>query len=383
MTTHPKPSRPARLFAASFAIAAGVLAIAPAAVAQPVMHPSPGSPPPTGSTPLVGGINEKPPIQIIPDKIDLGPIAPGGKAPGVVKVKNISDKPMSLKEIIPTCKCTRAELAKSDLQPGEETELFIEVTPGYKLGKLGRPRAAYVYFDPYLEPQILEIMYEVTYPIRCEPHYLRTEDIEPNRKGEITLSSLDEKPFRVLRVNNAPVAYADGFDPAKDAPRNKYAVKWDLSQGRMPPWLILETDRADAPVMEVDLLHDEIRLAEREAAIGKLHVTPGGWNFNIMQPGKAQTYDVKVYGVIDAPQELSVTSPFSQDLTARILSWKPSDMKDGKMVYTIEIKPRDGFEGMFLVPLYFKRKDEQYRAWVFGRVEQPGAKVSQLENATN
>lgn len=383
MTTQPMPSRPARFIAASVAVALAMFASASAAFAQTTPQPAPGGPPPAGSTPLVGGINEKPPIQITPDKIDLGPITPGGKAPGVVKVKNISDKPLSLKEIVPTCKCTRAELAKNDLQPGEETELLFEVTPGYKLGKLGRPRAAYVYFDPYLEPQILEIMYEVTYPIRYEPHFLRTEDIEPDRKGELTLSSIDEKPFRMLRVNNQPVVYADGFDPAKDAPRNKYVVKWDLSQGRMPPWLILETDRADSPVMEVDLLHDEIRLAEREAAIGKLHVTPGGWNFNVMQPGNAQTYEVKVYGVIDAPQELSVSSPFSQDITARIVSWKPSDMKDGKMVYTIEIKPRDGFEGMFLVPLYFKRKDEQYRAWVFGRVEQPAAKVSQLEGAKN
>lgn len=382
MTSQPTPSRPARVFAASVAIAAAMLASASAAFAQTTLQPLPGGP---GSvaTPLVGGINEKPPIQIIPDKIDLGTIAPGGKTAHSVKIKNVGDKPLDFKEAVPTCKCTKPEMVKQYLEPGEETELLFEVTPGYTLGRLPRPRAIYVYFEPYLQPVVLEIMYEVSYPVRCTPHLLRTEDIEPDRKGEITLVSIDEKPFRVLRVNNAPVVYADGFDAAKDAPRNKYVVKWDLSQGRMPPWMIIETDRADCPVMELDLLHDEIRLAEREAAIGKLHVTPGGWNFNIIPAGQPKRYDVKVYGVIDAPQELTVSSPFSQDITARIISWKPNDIRDGKMVYTIEVRPRDGFEGMFLVPLYFKRKDEQYRAWVFGRVEQPESKISQLEGAKN
>lgn len=352
-------------------VMAALSALVCSAVADPGLAQSPSPAPAQKPAELVQGVSAPPPIEFDPPTIDLGTTRPGSMAPGLARVKNVGQETLVLKETIGNCQCFKViKLGQETLKPGESTDLVFEMEVSYRLGKPMKPKAVYVYFGGYYEPKVLEVYNEVSYPVRVEPPYLKAEEIDPTRTGEITLTAVDQKPFRVIRVNNEPPVFADGFNPASDAPKNVYRVKWDFTKGKLPPWLLVETDRDDCPIIDIDLLHDEVRLPEREVAQGRLHVSPGGWNFGVWKGATTKTFDVRIHG-LEAGQTPQLSTPFSQDVIVGIVGTRPDDRNRERTVYTLKVTPREGFEGLLFTPIYYRVGESQYRTWIYGRVESP------------
>ena len=77
-----------------------------------------------------------------------------------------------------------------------------------------------------------------------------------------------------------------------DAPRNRYTLRWDLTSyttQTMPWWWVVETDRPDAPLVDVRVMHDSTKIDRSRTSRwirGDLRILAG-----VLRPG--QTYDIR------------------------------------------------------------------------------------------
>jgi hypothetical protein len=109
----------------------------------------------------------------------------------------------------------------------------------------------------------------VALPVRAEPtsiDALKHQDGSQATTGVFTVYAADHKPFRVLAVNGRPPVLVD-FDPEKDTQRDKYVLRWDLSEyelatcknaagERLPIGLVVETDHPAAPMFDLEIRHE-------------------------------------------------------------------------------------------------------------------------------
>jgi hypothetical protein len=85
----------------------------------------------------------------------------------------------------------------------------------------------------------------------------------PTLNGVLTVRTVDGMPFRILAVNGVAPAFVD-YNPAVDEPRPMYRITWDVGEfnprtcvnsagKKMPGWYLIEIDRPDAPVLDVEV----------------------------------------------------------------------------------------------------------------------------------
>jgi hypothetical protein len=101
---------------------------------------------------------------------------------------------------------------------------------------------------------------EVALAVRAVPPALAAYKV--GLQGEIEVQSLDGKPFRVLGAGGREPQFV-GFDPRTDSPRPRYRLRWDLSgytAGTMPWWWVVETDRPEAPLVDLRVQHEWTRV---------------------------------------------------------------------------------------------------------------------------
>ncbi len=228
--------------------------------------------PPQTSGPLPAS-----PIQFDPPSLNLGFISPHQEASGVVEVRNPTDKPLRILASRASCTCTSVNLANTVIPPGGSVPLEATLKAG---GQLGPKNAAVrVLIEGYEITQV-DVRSIVTLAVRAEPGYIMAnrlspdvanprdaspQDFEDVNYGELTVSSLDGRAFRILASNQRPPVYLD-FDPSRDEPRNTYRIVWDLSEydavtcrdsggEPMPAWWIIETDHPDCPIFDLQVRH--------------------------------------------------------------------------------------------------------------------------------
>src|SRR5262245_36841635 len=98
-----------------FVLLISVTALAPAL--QPTSAPASA---PT-SAPVAKGVVLYPET----DTWDFGSVWYGDKPEGQIKLSNNGDVPLRIARVAPSCACTTADVAKKELQPGEETVLSL------------------------------------------------------------------------------------------------------------------------------------------------------------------------------------------------------------------------------------------------------------------
>jgi hypothetical protein len=195
------------------------------------------------------------PVVIEPPEQDLGRIAPGSSQARSFVIRNTGDSPARIVSSYPSCKCTTlTDLAGTVIPPGGTVELKASLdaprAPGTKDAKV------FVTFEGGVRPLIAKLHGEVTLPVQPSPTFV--DALKGNRSGTIELASTDGKPFRVLSVDGAVPQFAD-FDPAGDAPRNHYLVRWDLSMvpdGKFRQWMMVETDRDDCALVPLRIRNE-------------------------------------------------------------------------------------------------------------------------------
>jgi hypothetical protein len=233
----PAPSGPT----SAPASAAGTAPSAAAPPTPPAISASPAS----AATPAPTA----PPLKLEPAVLDLGFMAPRAGGRGTVKLTNTGTEPLTIAAVTPSCKCTTTSaLAGKVIAPGA-SETLEAVLDGAALPQTHRASIK-VAVEGYSDVLEIQLRGETANPVRCIPSILNAVEGKP-RSGRFVVESIDRRPFRICAVGGRAPEYI-GYSPS-EPPRSQYLVKFDLDSWtpEPPAYLVIETDRADCPVLDL------------------------------------------------------------------------------------------------------------------------------------
>lgn len=224
------------------------------------------------------------PCSIEPKVARIGEVKPNSTTQAVFTLKNTGATPLVVKSVKPSCKCTGiSDIVGQTIAPGATLQLKASL----KAPPVPGPKDAKVFIDFENVPGVAIAMLEgeVVMPILAAPPFV--DALNSVTSGATKVRSADGKPFKVVTAGGAAPVFV-GFDPAKDAPRSEYELRWNLPAGATPPvWWAVETDRADCPVIPLRVRHDQtgarwdMERFQREWIL-KDQIALGG----LMEPGK-------------------------------------------------------------------------------------------------
>jgi len=194
-------------------------------------------------------------VTVEPAIKDFGLVEASQELPAVFKIRNNSSSALQIVTLLPSCKCTTtADYTGRTIAPGESLELAATLnapaTPGVKEAKVN------VVFSGYTKPTLLQLKCDVRLPIRAVEEFV--DALKGVTSGVLTIESTDGQPFTIVSSNGGKPSFVD-FDPAKDSPRSQYRLNWSVDgwpcEG-MRLWWIIETDRADCPILPCRIRHE-------------------------------------------------------------------------------------------------------------------------------
>jgi hypothetical protein len=112
-----------------------------------------------------------------------------------------------------TCSCTVPDLKKKDYNPGESGEISVQYhAPTYQ-----GPTSQHIFVttnDPNNAKVELAIRAYVRPKVKVEPNQMTLSILAPNAgAGQITLKSLDDKPFAITKIDSQGGVFTIDFDP--------------------------------------------------------------------------------------------------------------------------------------------------------------------------
>ncbi|MCH2162521.1 MAG: DUF1573 domain-containing protein [Phycisphaerales bacterium] len=324
--------------------------------------PQPAWTPPATKPQKIGMLSTSTPqggtLVITPAKFDFGDVGPGTMHPATFQLTNNGRSPLRIDSATPSCTCTTiTDLAGTELAPGSTVQLEAALEspkqPGEKSAKV------FVRLSGVEQPLIVEIVGNVTLPIRAEPAF--ADALKGKTSGTIMLSSIDGKPFKVLSSNGGQPTFI-GYNAAKDPPQSRYAVAWSImgmACEAMPRWWVFETDRADSPLVPCRVRND-CTGSKRDMGRYQRH-----WIFSdqLLDAGTVRAgvpFTVKVDLEYYNPRQAgAVTQPaWSNRLSASVatsaasVSLSRATPIDGKNVQIeLQVVPSKGFSGLLYLPV--------------------------------
>lgn len=194
-------------------------------------------------------------LMVEPPSVNFGVVAPGTKHVARFVLRNTSAEPLTIARAQPSCKCTDiSDIVGKTIPPNGQLELSaalaVPKSPGEKDAKVmisleGKPGLI-----------LAQMVADVTLPVRVDPSYI--DLLKGAQAGVIRLSSVDGKPFTITAGGGRAPSLV-GFNPATDAPRASYVMNWnasELSNGSLPQWWVVSTDRADCPQIPIRIRHE-------------------------------------------------------------------------------------------------------------------------------
>ena len=286
------------------------------------------------------------PIIIAPPVVELGNIEPGSTHPAKFTIINSGKTEVTVLAATPNCKCTAiSDIAGKRIAPGGTLELSASLAapraPGVK------EAVVFLTFNG-APPAQAKIRGDVRLKVVADPPYV--DALKEVVSGTVKLRSADGKPFSVTGAGGKPPVFV-GFDPAKDAPRAEYELRWDLS-GRaceeMPIWWFVWTDRDDCRAIPLRV-RDECTGSKNDMAryqrfwIVKEQFLDAGTAMN----GKPVTVEVEIEhynpakkGAVEKPEWCAVQSAMSLSPDAEVRFISKRDVTPEASMVRLEITPK-------------------------------------------
>lgn len=302
-----------------------------------------------------------PPIRLEPPVLDFGFVAPSSASTGVVKLVNPTDTPLKILAVQPSCKCTTiSDLEGKTIPAGGsldlEATLDAAAAPGPKKAQIR------VLVDGYTQVMVVELKAEVALAVRITPPYINAVEGK-NQSGRLVVQSTDGQPFRICSTHGMPPRYI-GFDPATDEPRAQYLVEYDVADlgERIPRYWVVETDRPDAPLVDVLLRHERsfpnfnIRMKDYRISAGVVPVR-GSAEFKIRLENRTDP----------------VTAAISRSAAGKV-EYVGESVGEEETEVTLRLTPADGTEGFVYLPFtIFTKAGQSQDLDVFATVSRSGA----------
>jgi hypothetical protein len=331
----------------------------PSGQTPPVVAPAKPAavPPRSGGTPGLPPPAQVPagPISAEPRVVDFGVVKPDELLTAKVRLLNPTDQPVKVAKAVPSCQCTGLDIEGKVIPARGELEMALSM----KMSKAPIRKFADVKLMFEGMKQILQVQLaaEVAYAVRADPPFVDITAGKP-RTGTFTLSSVDGNPFSVLSMHGKPPVFV-GFDSSKDAPRPSYVLQYDFSTltGNAPKFLVIETDRAEAPVIDLRVRHETTHI-KPPVKLGEFRSNAGR-----IAPGAKGEF------------ELEIEQLGSNRVTGVRSLWDGAAVSlldqrgDGKnVVIRCEVAPAATTTGMFLFPVEISIGATKFEHMVLGAV---------------
>ena len=194
-------------------------------------------------------------VVVQPESISFGAVPPGSSHTASFTIVNTTPSPMTVRAAVPSCKCTALTdiIGKSIPAGGTlkfDATMEVPLTPGVK------DATVQIVIEGLPKPLMAKLSAESVMPIRVDPAYI--DALKGKSTGTVVAKSADGQPFRIRSVAGAAPQFV-GFDPASDAPRAEYTLRWTAPSApceSMPLWWVIETDRADCPLVPLRIRHE-------------------------------------------------------------------------------------------------------------------------------
>jgi len=178
----------------------------------------------TPDAPTVG-VNDAPSVEnavlrIEPAILRLGDMPVGGKKSGAITLTNLSDKPLRIERVMPSCGCTTAPAPTEPIPAGGSVELPVSLAGGARQG-VNLDKRVTVVAEGHA-PLIFRVQGKVIEFIGIEPDILVADADDPDAR-RVTLTAIDGQPFRVLAVTPEITASL----PEKPAAEHTLELDWD------------------------------------------------------------------------------------------------------------------------------------------------------------
>ncbi len=306
----------------------------------------------------------------MPAGLDFGVVAPHTLLEGNFKLMNTSDKPLKIVGAQPSCQCTTIEITGKEI-PAQVSGVpgVLEVPVTMKVSATGIKTAQVkVVVEGEPLPITLDLRAEVAYAVRLaiadaagkmQPYVDAAEDAS-RLKGVAQVFSSDGKPFRVLSVQGAAPEFVN-WNAASDAPLAKYEVRFALAGepcGQVPKYLLVETDRADARMIDARVRHECTRISPA------LDIAEFRSNVGVIATGGAGTFDIEIkkMGNNKIASVKSLDAQFSAQLVGQ--------RADGSsLMVTIRLTPGKDVNGVFLTPVHLVAADANGQPYMTQRPE--------------
>jgi hypothetical protein len=295
--------------------------------------------------------------QVIADPagLDFGLVQPHTLLKGDFRLVNLSDKPRKVLQALPSCQCTTVDIVGKEIP----AKGMLEVPVSMKVSSTGTKTASVkVMVEGEPRPISLGLKAEVSYPVRIQvadakgvlQPFIDAAANPSALKGVAIISSVDGKPFRVRSVQNEPPRIVPGQG---EAPRSTWQVEYELPSApcdRVPAYLIVETDRADARLIDARVRHACTAISPG------IDIAEFRSNAGVMAPGVGAEFELEI-------KKLGRNRVGSvQALDPRFKATLVSQKSDGSSALaTIRIEPGPEVRGVFLTPLRIVAIDPEGR----------------------
>ncbi|MDZ4755053.1 MAG: DUF1573 domain-containing protein [Phycisphaerae bacterium] len=289
--------------------------------------------------PLASPLQHAGPIAAVPAKVNFGVVKPDELLTATVKLVNSLSRDVKIIQAVPSCQCTGLDIVGKTIPANGELDISLSM----KMSKAPVVKVANVkiLFDGGLQQVlVIDLQAEVAYAIRATPPYVDMTNGLP-LKGTYTVHAVDKTPFRILGVSGVLPVFKD-FDPAKDAPRSSYVIAYDYTDTtkRVPPYLIVETDRADCPLLDLRVRHATtkiqpvLRVAEFRSSFGRI------------APGAEGMFDLEIEKM--GSQRITGVKSLSDVAVVELVD----QVADGTSVLLkLRVKPKTGATGLLFFPI--------------------------------
>jgi hypothetical protein len=325
-----------------------------------------------------------PRLKVDPEVLDVGDVRPGQIVTGTVTLTNESDQPVVLIRTATSCACTVTSIANGQtIEPGGSLVVPIEYT-GFEqhFGETGQQ--VVVFAEGFSVPVQIPVRANINRGIRP------TVEFDPPSQylvANVTLESIDGRPFRIESVALAPPVYMDGFDPERDEPRSRYIVRQDFSglePDTIPESLLIVTDHPGSPVMSLRVMN--------------LEHTPdrGPRSFMIQQPPVlihalpstgVTVVEVPLWGISGEAYELLEWFEARADRALVTLLGVRSEPDRSLATLRLGIRPYPTHRGLLTIHVWATIKDHTEMTVLYGRVfaaeDLPKAEPAGGEGAPN
>ncbi len=355
MSRH-RTNRPSGFLAAS---ALMILLASGAAVAQqaPQAQPRPAATPQAPQQPQP---QQRPPIEITPQNPNFGNVHPDELIHQTFTIRNTGSRALHIADYRVACNCTTARVNGNTISPGQSITVDVTVDLRGSIGDVKKD--VNLIFTGYSAPVRLEMTGTMNYAIVATPDRAMPS---PQRTGQLTLTSTDGRPFKVLGANSTPVQVLKA-EPSGGERALKVTFAYDLGADTpMPHDLVIETDHPDAPVIALPVMLGEVTDPEMEyiKVLREIFIQRKGLNVGVVRPSKPiefktnltmrdETLPVKVYA--DSP-----------DIDVELVSNEAYGYGKGREI-TVRVTNKGVRSGHLLTPIYFQVEEFTTRIWASG-----------------